>query len=581
MRSRRPFRDIPLFTKITLVYVTAMLLPALLMLGYSIRGMLDTSHRELARRAQSIAGDTALGVEDALETARNVTAQLSFNQVLQNFLRRRYVQSLASMEYYRDIVRSIMVYARDLQTDTLAYVRVFMSNPTIPESWEFFFSHARLSRYPWYQAFAPEAEGLWVHPERSGLPTDLLEYADEPVVAYARRMYTPYGAYLGTVVAAARVGALRAVLDAAATTPGAASHLLDSATGNVVTASAGAAAQPAGAGGGRIVVRLAVMEGRFTLVTTLDAAMARRAILLQALQIFGGILAGLGILEIVTLLYLRHLGRRFDRMRAIMDRVAEGEFDIRVPQDARDEIGLIAQDFNVLIGKINDLVVESIRKETAQRDAQLMALQFQINPHFIYNTLDSFRMKLVMAEQYEVAEGLAHFGNMLRYNMDTQTMFTTLGEEVEHVRQYLAVQAVRYEDRPRLTINLDRRDLDLRTLKFVLQPVVENCVSHGLPDDGTPLEMVIRGERRGATFEIRVADDGKGISATRLDEVRASLAGTPDHAIRSGGPGIGLINIHARLSLYFGQDYGLDIASCEGQGTSVTLRFPVAEAVAT
>jgi sensor histidine kinase YesM len=281
------------------------------------------------------------------------------------------------------------------------------------------------------------------------------------------------------------------------------------------------------------------------------------------------------VLEAIAFFGLRVFVRRLRLITTSMNSAAEGNFQMRIPVTGRDEIGQITEDFNAMIGKIKDLVDENVRRETAQKNAQLMALQFQLNPHFIYNMIDTFRMKLVIQDSHEIAESLAHFGKMLRYNIDTSDPYSTLREEITYAEQYLAIQRLRYEDRIVFSSAIPQSDLETRILRFVLQPVIENSIKHGFEDGRGTLHVELRGRRLGDLYEVVVEDDGCGLENERLMELNDGLRrhGGSDGGEHQTNEGIGLVNISERFRLYYGGEARIFLESGQNS-TRTTLVFP-------
>jgi two-component system, sensor histidine kinase YesM len=277
----------------------------------------------------------------------------------------------------------------------------------------------------------------------------------------------------------------------------------------------------------------------------------------------------------IMYLLLRVIYREIVLITKQMNKVAEGHFDYRIPVKSKDELGKITEDFNVLIDRINQLVNEIVQKEIIQKDAQIAALQHQINPHMIYNTIDIFRMKTELEGNYETADGLASFGDMLRYNLNISSRFATIRDEIGNVQSYIRLQKIRYGEKVQLKVTLSPEIMDAKVLKFILQPVVENCIKHGLKDKSKGLKITIDVEDAGGDFKIRVTDNGCGIDCRKLESLNSEFSNARmNDTFRGGEREIALTNINKRLLLYYGNEYYIRLDSVYSKYTTVIITVP-------
>jgi two-component system, sensor histidine kinase YesM len=285
---------------------------------------------------------------------------------------------------------------------------------------------------------------------------------------------------------------------------------------------------------------------------------------------------GILSLEVLTYLIFKTMFSRLRRIIDTMNTVSSGNFNVRIPVNSKDEFGVLAQDFNILIEKINDLIKDILKKEVAQKNAQLLALQYQINPHFIYNTIDIFRMKLELLEIHETADALAKFGKILRYNIDNKNRYTTISEEIKQIQNYIIIQKFRYGERIKLQIVLPEELKDLIIIKFILQPVVENCIKHGFTDDKEELHINITVEMENGDIVICIGDNGKGIPSEKLDILNLQFETSAYIKDMSGTDGtIGLANINDRIKLFYGNDYYIKIESDQSEYSKVIIRVAI------
>jgi len=211
-----------------------------------------------------------------------------------------------------------------------------------------------------------------------------------------------------------------------------------------------------------------------------------------------------------------------------------------------------------------------LRAQLHEREAELHALQNQINPHFLYNTLESINMMALTHGDRDISRMVTSLGRLLRLTLSSTEALIPLDAELEHVRHYLVVQRMRYGDRISMTVDVDPALLDCIVPKLTLQPLVENALYHGLEPRPGAGRVVVRGCRAGDDLALTIEDDGAGMDAVRLATVRAQLEEEAPRDRRS----IGLANVHKRLKLYCGPAYGLSITSAPDEGTRVRLTLP-------
>lgn len=251
-----------------------------------------------------------------------------------------------------------------------------------------------------------------------------------------------------------------------------------------------------------------------------------------------------------------------------MKRVEKGDFDIRVDIVSPNEIGKLARTFNLMIGKIKELMNQIVREQETKRLSELKALQAQIQPHFLYNTLDSIIWMAEMNKVDEVVKMTSALSRLLRASIGKGEELVPIAVELEHVENYLMILNIRYRNKFTYSIDVDPELLQGKILKIVLQPLVENAVYHGIKHKADAGRIRITGRKTGGVVELKVADDGVGMDAaivqTLLDKGRFSET----------GKGVGLQNVNHRLKLYFGEAFGLQFESEPDEGTTVTLRIP-------
>ncbi|MFB5759582.1 cache domain-containing sensor histidine kinase [Paenibacillus medicaginis] len=248
------------------------------------------------------------------------------------------------------------------------------------------------------------------------------------------------------------------------------------------------------------------------------------------------------------------------------------------PVIGQDEIARLGGSYNRLGRHIDRLKEELILQETRKKEADIRALQYQINPHFLYNTLSSIHWIALMSGEQKMADMVESLSDFLRFSLNKGRDFCRVEQELAHIRSYAKVQSIRFPDRFRIEILADASVMNHYMLKLLLQPLVENAITHGLRDQGTHGLIVLKIDQQGDVLHFTVEDNGRGMNGGRLMEVIAGM--------RSGKPlaetdkealsGYGLRNVNERLLLYYGPESSLSITSRDGAGTKVTFGIPYA-----
>ena len=283
------------------------------------------------------------------------------------------------------------------------------------------------------------------------------------------------------------------------------------------------------------------------------------------------------LLVIVSLLFSRFMARSItlpiQKLRDSMEKVQEGDFSISdVVVDSDNEIGSLTKSFDVMTHRIQELMEQNVYEQEQKRKSELKALQSQINPHFLYNTLDSI---IWMAETNDsnivaMTEALA---KLFRISLNKGNEEISLERELEHVKNYLIIQSMRYADKFTYEISAEPGVERCRTIKLILQPIVENCIYHGIKKKRGTGKITIRAYRREQNLIIEVSDDGCGMP----EEICRKILSDEIESEDISGSGIGVKNVNERIQLRFGKKYGLSYSSEEGVGTTVTYVLPYNE----
>jgi two-component system sensor histidine kinase YesM len=272
----------------------------------------------------------------------------------------------------------------------------------------------------------------------------------------------------------------------------------------------------------------------------------------------------------LSVLVSRTLTRPIKQLQKHMKAVEKGNFDIQVPVGHTREIGHLARTFNIMVGEIKNLMSQIVREQNIKRKSELNALQAQINPHFLYNTLDSIIWMAEAKKSEEVVLMTSALARMFRSSIGKGEELVPIRTEIEHITNYLIIQKMRYKDKLDFRIDADPDILCCKTLKIVLQPLVENAIYHGIKNKFGAGTIAVTAEKSERVIRIAVSDNGAGMDAEKLKTILMPKADS-----MAEGKGVGVINVHERIRLYFGNEYGLSYESEPDRGTKVTLTIPV------
>jgi len=265
---------------------------------------------------------------------------------------------------------------------------------------------------------------------------------------------------------------------------------------------------------------------------------------------------------------------RIRKLGARMSDVAQGEFEVSVRNQGRDELGDLENVFNSMSAKLGRLVEDITHAGLMEKEQAFRSLQAQINPHFIYNSLGLLRWRAMDAkddEQIRIIDALTTF---YRLTLNNQISVIRVREELEHVKAYLDICQFRYPGRVRVEWEIDEAALDCYTIKTVLQPIVENCYQHGAIARRPDARIVIAAAAAGGRLRMTVYDNGLGMAETTMRELEAGAYASRSSKARKGGNGFGIANIRKRLALYFGGDASLTFRGEQGAWTQVELDMP-------
>ncbi len=273
--------------------------------------------------------------------------------------------------------------------------------------------------------------------------------------------------------------------------------------------------------------------------------------------------------------FLNVITVNYRRLSDGMELVKRGKLDITLEPAIPDEISVLIREFNEMMQKVKSLMEAVEAKQILLKEAEIKALQQQINPHFMHNIMETIIGLASEGMDEEVIQMSECMSDMLRYNTQMNEI-TTLQEEMEQVRNYVQVLKMRFQDRFEVYYDVDENCMECIIVKFMIQPLVENSLTHGLAETWKDGMLRIRIVKEDDLISIMIFDNGVGFSPERLEEMRRQLEITTERPLEyiNQYKSLGIMNVHLRLRLYYGEKYSIEIFSKPGHGTCISIKIP-------
>ncbi len=573
--------------KMFLLYIIGGILPMLFIGIYLILGtnrlLINQAKQAEMVELELLGSET----EELLSTINTASKTFYFNEKLEEISRKQYRE-------YQEIVNDYHAYTEfedfgNFYNRMVSWVSIYLENDTIAENAHFRRVDEEVRIEPWYKRVSEQDGGaVW---QRMPLP---LALNHEDTLVLTRLLKTRKSEPVGVMAMYLRKERLREQLSSR-TSPTVMVLNLDQeiiSCGEPFLISEISAELSAWRNPGIAQGRLE-LEGKDYVITCYTMRLGESEDILQivGLKAYSDILQQtvhqisrsviiffISVLLSVVLirLFSQSFSTRVNQFRRQLQRAATGNFDLKPSLGGSDEISDLYGYLGTMIGDIQRLLAEIYQErlhaeqlKTQQREAEFKVLASQINPHFLYNTLETIRMKARINHQAEIEELVKMLAKILRKNLRAGGQDVSIREEVELVESYLKIQQYRFEERIQYQIRLPENLQEYRVLPLILQPIVENSIIHGLETKEGIGHILIEVERVEDAILIAVEDDGLGISKDRLFEVQKEMESRNLNRTH-----IGVSNVHQRLRLKYGENYGLTISSIEGKMTRIVIRIP-------
>lgn len=531
-----------------------------------------------------------LEIENRIQVTSGLTSMVSRNNKVLEFIHDPYLGDDSEfLKQYLDTVIPIIKYATAFSESDDYSIRIYMMNEAIPESWPFFFhlknqsSHSKLQQFLREEALTK----MWLMPNDPELgPGSLLNGRSKYTLL--TKIYSPSREVLGVVMVTMAEDSLFSIHDEPTDSTnaqfiyhdgriGLSTAELDEEEETAVLQKHSASSEPYFIDGQYLYLHKNLESIGQTLVFKVSLEQLNQSIHKNVLNQVLLIVFSILLLVVICYFMFKMIFLRLNKIVSIMRQVITGNTYMRIPDSRPDELGQLAHDFNDLIERNNELIHTLVMKERLRKEAQIKALQYQINPHFIYNTLDIFRMQLIKERIFDTADRLADFGKILRYNLSDNTLHTTLNDEITLIRKYVNLQSLSSSKEIQLDIAVDEALKPFPVIKFLLQPIVENSIKYGKTVQKDILRIQVDAYIERQQVVVDVTDNGWGMDEERMNGMNGQFRAALHHDDAQSEPArrsIGLHNINARLRLYYGDAYPLTIDSKEREYTKVQIRIP-------
>lgn len=278
---------------------------------------------------------------------------------------------------------------------------------------------------------------------------------------------------------------------------------------------------------------------------------------------------------VIGLVVASRITRPLKQLKESITRFGAGNLQERVPLFSNPDLAVVSARFNTMAEQIERLMQRVVEEEQQKDKAEIRALQAQINPHFLYNTLDVIRGIALAHGVHEAGDVAKALAKIFRYSIDRGREAASIGEELSNVESYVTILRHRYGERFDFSVDVSSEVRDATCPRLILQPIVENAFVHGIEPVDRRGRVVVEGWSENGRAYVRVSDNGRGIPAAVVEEIRSGIHDDPDPADTPHyGPGIGLTNVDRRLKFAYGLEFGITIESELDRGTSVTLVIP-------
>ncbi|KUP22605.1 sensor histidine kinase [Paenibacillus sp. DMB5] len=579
-------------SKFVIIFVS-ILFVSLLLTGYTLyrqaaESAIDQAQTIMEQNLQQ----TRTSIEEKVKMMENISQIIAFDSRIQTLLDSDFINESFQLQDYRDNVAPIIDNIMR-QNPYIHSIHVYMSNPQIPElygGYDGFFSISRIADDGNYRSLLDDnsIKSAWrsVHKEKLLLVRpDVSPVAD--VLSFNRKIYSFHDFGIAGLVEIEIMESelFKPLKDSVSGTVGNV-YIMDE-SGKVVSDTIaeayGARAEQLGlgewssggpvnllaeVGGTRSIVISIPLEGpQLRIIGVFPVSHVVEKVQDSLYTTLFVLAAALLLMSLLVYFVTVKLLSRMKQLLKAMKQVREDSLGVSVPVTGNDEFSQMTRSFNHMTRRIHDLVERVYKSELLEREAEVKALESQINPHFLYNTLATISWvarKANAPDVTRISDSLAKFYRLVLNKGSSETL---VAGELEMVKAYLVIQKFRFEERFDAVFEVDDEVKEFVTLKNILQPLVENALVHGIEPKRSHGTIIIKAGVEDGWVVLRIIDDGVGMTAQRLADIREAKS------LESAGSGYALANITSRLRSHYGEEHRLELFSRPGIGTVITISF--------
>lgn len=587
-----------LFVRLMLTFLSLIVLPLTIVsyFGYSVAT--EIINNNISRSIQQTIHQLSLNSEVILEDAEKAIYTIlydSFNR--QNLVKESIVAYQNASEYDKNVIGhniedELNKYA--IYRNEINGLYLFDMDGNVFSSANQLFNNSDFKSFKWFQSFMNQTKEdmMW---SPSHKVTGYTINSNSNVVTFLKKIKSPYGVLLGVLWMDVNERSLENVYTSGNVAPNGYTYIVDD---NYTVISASDKTLVTGRLGERQermmlgalkednghyffkddddVLKLVAFATIHTTGWKMITVIPVNELFVEANRVKNIILI-LALISTVTstiiaYFFSRRISRPVHNLIRLMEKASEGNLTVRAKVIASDEIGKLNEHFNIMIGEIQNLISSVYISNLKQKEAELASLEAQINPHFLYNTLQSIKWLSDIYKAPDIGDMALSLAKIFRFSIKGAAI-VSLYEEIQHVKDYIQIQKYRYEDRIELEYNIPEALLRSQIPKLIVQPLVENAIYHGIEAKEEPGFISIWAESGEDCLHIGVEDDGAEVTQEKIDEIRLSLK--HKNILQTGsGKSLGLKNIHDRLQMLYGSDYGIQVERREGRGFIVVASLP-------
>lgn len=572
MSIGRWFKNIKFIYKLIVGYVIFAILPMIIVTGYNSQKTRHILLEESYRNMGQTLGQIEQNLDSALESYKTVMDILYTNQMFNGYLVKDYSNSdyWEMFSYIDNLLSSIM-----LVEPNIARVNIYSSNTTLPEDNYYFYREAAMEK-EWLET----AEASKGNPKVAGI----IERNQKDYIALVRLLnYYHKGEAKNILVLQIDGNSFNEQMKITnssqeiywVNSQGQIMASSDKKTIGTGMETITESWRDISADGEGVELDMdgvtKVFTARSSLYGTRLIMMVNQKSLVDATREVSRDIAGIFFASSVAMFlaiyfYSRWISQRVNMVVYAAKKLGDGQFDYVLKDMGRDEMGIIANAINTLNTRIQLLIAENYEKKLKIKSSEMNLLQEQINPHFLYNALSVISSMAMREGGRKTVMSVQYLANFYRISLNKGKQIVSVQEEVELLQNYMKIQMLRFEDTVEISYEVDRKALAFRTIKLLLQPLVENAIHHGRKEEEQILHIRVTVALTKDRLIYEVKDDGLGIEEDKLTLLRKELKNSEE--------GYGLKNVDIRVKLHYGEEYGVRISSIKGTGTCVRVEIP-------